>query len=152
MEGPEKKARPERPSGGMDVWAGPILRRGVLIVVHGDRDDPKVVQSSTFVANTIAIASNAIFSPQSTLIIVPPGKEKSPHPEKLPGAKIASPHFNIVFFSVLALTLILIAVWIWIGTWSSPTENEQKVFDHIGYLATACLGAILGLLGGKELT
>jgi hypothetical protein len=121
-------------------------------MVHGDGDHPKVIQSSTFAANTIAIASNAIFSPQSTLIIVPPGKEKSPHPESVPGAKIASPHFNIVFFSVLALTLISITIWIWMSTWDSPTANEQMVFDRIGYFATTCLGTILGLLGGKELT
>ncbi|WP_454629464.1 hypothetical protein [Bradyrhizobium cenepequi] len=67
-------------------------------------------------------------------------------------AIVVSSHFKLVFLSILAITLLSGAVQTAMAfTWLEPTKIQQDVFDAMGFAWKLCLGAIVGLLGGKAI-
>jgi hypothetical protein len=71
-----------------------------------------------------------------------------------PAAKaiVVSSHFKLVFLSILAITLLSGAVQTLLAfSWPDPTKAQQEVFEAMGFAWKLCLGAIVGLLGGKAI-
>jgi hypothetical protein len=61
-----------------------------------------------------------------------------------------NPHFRLIFITVVALTVLcgigdILVAW----DWTSPNGNQQSVFETLGFVWKAGVGAIFGLLGGK---
>lgn len=62
----------------------------------------------------------------------------------------ASPHFKMIFLSVLGLTILLLGADIALAIFSGAhTEDARVTCDTLGKVGA---GAIIGLLGGKVST
>jgi hypothetical protein len=58
--------------------------------------------------------------------------------------------FSRMLFGVFALTFICLALWVVLAiTIAHPTPQESTLTEGVSHAFTACLGAILGLVGGK---
>jgi hypothetical protein len=65
-------------------------------------------------------------------------------------SRYVSANFKMVFLVVAAITVLSgVASIVLAGWWLTPTQNEQNVFDSMGFAWKAGIGAILGLIGGK---
>ncbi len=62
----------------------------------------------------------------------------------------AAPWFNRILVTVVALTFAILILWVVLAlAISRPTPGETGLVEGISRAFTACLGAILGLLGGR---
>lgn len=59
--------------------------------------------------------------------------------------------FKLVFLTVLVLTVVFFATAVFLSYTlpESPTDAQETLFEGCDFAWKACLGAILGLLGGK---
>jgi len=59
--------------------------------------------------------------------------------------------FKLVFLTVLVLTVIFFATAVFLSYTlpQTPTDSQVTLFESCDFAWKACLGAILGLLGGK---
>jgi hypothetical protein len=65
-------------------------------------------------------------------------------------ATTVSSHFKLIFLTVLALTVITLALRIGMALMvGSPNDSVKDAMTTCGLLANAGFGAILGLIGGK---
>jgi hypothetical protein len=70
---------------------------------------------------------------------------------KLPRTTVIHPAFKLIFIAVVAITVfagigeILMAL-----SWAIPTPNQQTAFQAADFAWKAGIGAIFGLLGGKQ--
>jgi len=65
-------------------------------------------------------------------------------------ATIADPWLSRILASVIALTFVTLILWVVLAlAISQPSPGEAGLVEGISRTFTACLGAILGLLGGK---
>ncbi|MBZ6106375.1 hypothetical protein KVH20_28805 [Streptomyces olivaceus] len=64
-----------------------------------------------------------------------------------------SQHFRLVFFGVLAITLLTLGASLYIGIFiAKPTEAAKSAMDTCSTLSQLGFGAMVGLLGGKAVT
>jgi hypothetical protein len=71
---------------------------------------------------------------------------QAPDPQPQP----LSSQFKLVFLAVLVITVLAgIAEIVLAFNWTTPTANQQNVFEAMGFTWKTGTGAILGLLGGK---
>ena len=72
-------------------------------------------------------------------------------PEADPSAaRIADPWLSRILASVTALTFVTLILWVVLAlAISRPSPEEAGLVEGISRTFTACLGAILGLLGGR---
>jgi hypothetical protein len=122
-----------------------------------------ITGSSNAFANSAILAINSVTSPGSNLVIVPPTKadgakraytrDAAYDPSKVPGAVVASSKFTMIFFAIIVITLLLLGVEIWMAiNWPDPlTTLQNRVSSTVDKALTAALGAIFGLLGGKQI-
>ncbi|MET4493468.1 hypothetical protein [Bradyrhizobium sp. LA7.1] len=67
-------------------------------------------------------------------------------------AIVVSSHFKLVFLSVLAITILSGTVQTAMAfTLPEPKPIQRDVFEAMGFAWKLCLGAIVGLLGGKSI-
>jgi hypothetical protein len=59
--------------------------------------------------------------------------------------------FTIVFFSVLGLTLVCLAVGVYLSTNATPSESVKAMQADVMTMFKLGCGAIIGMLGGKQL-
>jgi hypothetical protein len=110
-----------------------------------------ITASSTYAANTAAIIGQAIFHPNSTLVILPADKTKSPDPENEPDAIVSSPHFLTILRYFFGLMLLLTVAWALIGFFVvTDTDNKKEVFWLFGHLVSLGWGGFIGLATGKQ--
>jgi hypothetical protein len=62
-----------------------------------------------------------------------------------------TPVFRLVFFSVLALTVLSLLVSVYLAGVSEPTEQANRLFVTCTTSWQMGFGAIVGLIGGKAL-
>jgi hypothetical protein len=62
---------------------------------------------------------------------------------------IAGPWFSRVLTMVFILTLVCLGIWVWLAGLEHPTASQKDLVDTVSHVFTACVGSILGLLGGK---
>jgi hypothetical protein len=63
---------------------------------------------------------------------------------------LAGPWFSRVLASVIALMFICLAVWIALAVAiAHPTDSQGALIEGLSHAFSGCLGALLGLLGGK---
>jgi hypothetical protein len=120
--------------------------------------------SSNLLANTAAIVSESLSSPNEKSVIgqplsnftrqrLPPdtmGLQTKDAGDDPSNPNILSRHFKLVFISVLAITVLSGLAQIVMATfWSTPTGPQQEVFLAMGFAWKMGFGAIVGLLGGK---
>ena len=68
------------------------------------------------------------------------------------GAIVLSPTFKLIFVAVFAITVLSgVAQIVMAALWDAPTGLQQDVFSAMGFAWKAGFGAIVGLLGGKNL-
>lgn len=148
-------------------------------MAENTNDDDAVIRLTDrgFAANTAAIISESLSSPSTSSYIIsrestggtaawspapPPGAK----PRKLrlkdvrdrlgtPGPKekrvFVHPAFKMTFIAVLALTVVAgLAEVIMAAAWGTPTANQQTAFQAADFAWKAGVGAIFGLLGGKQ--
>ncbi|MGE9696045.1 hypothetical protein ACQKFA_20040 [Streptomyces sp. CH6] len=69
------------------------------------------------------------------------------------GGATVSQHFRLVFFGVLAITLLTLTASLYIGIFvAKPTEAAKSVMETCSNLSQLGFGAMVGLLGGKAVT
>jgi hypothetical protein len=119
--------------------------------------------SDGFFANSAAIVTEVFKSPTSSSVVItgagytePPKPVEPPPAPTLPpeqGRKIPiQPTFKLVFLTVLGLTVVaFIAQVVMAAIWDKPTPNQQAVFEAAAFAWKAGIGAIFGLLGGKQI-
>ena len=65
-------------------------------------------------------------------------------------ARIAGPVFTRVLAAILGLMFLSFVAWIALGALiSDPTQTQTTAIEGASHVCTACLGTVLGLLGGK---
>ncbi len=129
-----------------------------------DKDKISITHvSDGLFANTAAIVSEVFKSPTSYSLVITgagytePLKPATPPPtapqQPEQGHKIPiQPTFKLVFLTVLGLTVVaFIAQIAMAATWNKPTPNQQAVFEASAFAWKAGIGAIFGLLGGKQI-
>lgn len=63
---------------------------------------------------------------------------------------IVAPTFKLVFLVVVSLTIVSGLLQVLLAQlWIETTENQQQVFEGLGFAWKAGIGAIFGLVGGK---
>lgn len=63
---------------------------------------------------------------------------------------VAGSRFNLVFLTVVCLSVALLAIDIWLSLQvSKPSEQVKQLISLCDTLAKAGIGVIFGLLGGK---
>jgi hypothetical protein len=66
------------------------------------------------------------------------------------GETSVSQHFRLVFFGVLAITLLTLGASLYIGIFvAKPTEAAKSAMETCSTLSQLGFGAMVGLLGGK---
>ncbi|MFE1198639.1 hypothetical protein ACFW6E_38825 [Streptomyces olivaceoviridis] len=69
------------------------------------------------------------------------------------GGATVSQHFRLVFFGVLAITLLTLGASLYIGIFvAEPTEAAKSAMETCSTLSQLGFGAMVGLLGGKAVT
>jgi hypothetical protein len=112
-----------------------------------------ITAKGTVAANTAAIFYQAITNPGTPLILVPPDKIASPAPEKESGAIVNPSHFLYALLAVSGFTVLFILLWGLIAFYgSTETENRTEFLHWISHAAAMGFGAIVGLLGAKQLS
>lgn len=124
-------------------------------------DRKVILQSDTLAANISAILIETFRSPaeDSYFYVVGQrglvaGKEKSDTAQltKESAKKVVGSHFKLVFLSIFALILVLLLSEIILSAeWPQTTSSQATTLSTIDTLLKSCVGAILGLLGGKLL-
>jgi hypothetical protein len=115
-----------------------------------------ITGSANPIANSATVALNSITSLGHPFVVVPPGLEKkakkADDPSEIPGTVTGSISFIWLFYIVLAITLLSgIAEFIIAYVLHGPTTDFQKgVFSDMQFAWKAGIGAIFGLLGGKQ--
>lgn len=59
--------------------------------------------------------------------------------------------FELVFLTVLGLTLIFLVVSVVLAVWAPPTAQVANIIDSCSSMYKLGFGAIVGLIGGKKL-
>ncbi len=63
---------------------------------------------------------------------------------------VAGPWFSRIIVIVTVLMFVCLVLWVVLAiVIAAPTPSEATLIDGVSRGFTACLGAILGLLGGK---
>jgi hypothetical protein len=100
-----------------------------------------------FVANSTAVVSEIFVHPLACSTVDHP----TPSP---PAAHVirVDPKFKMIFlaicgFTVLSFVVDVIFTWLW----TTPTVPQEAFLDHVGQAWAGGIGAICGLLGGKNL-
>lgn len=62
-----------------------------------------------------------------------------------------SPSFLLVFFTVLFLTVLSLAVSVYLVSRPDPTEETKRLIETCSTTWKLGFGAIVGLIGGKAL-
>jgi hypothetical protein len=105
---------------------------------------------ANLVANSAAIASAAIYSPNQETVIIPQNLPGGPAAENR-ATLTQSPRYNWAFIAAClifvgtGLAELLMSIFLK----SSPTGFQQTAFGTMDTLLKASGGAILGLIGGK---
>ncbi len=108
---------------------------------------------ANIVANSAVIAISTFSPTVETAVDLTAGKTVLPGAEAPPGHAIArvSPTFKLVFLTVVTITVLVgVAEIVLAAVWTTPTPNEQTAFEAMDFAWKAGIGAILGLLGGKQ--
>jgi hypothetical protein len=117
----------------------------------------QITESSTAAGTSAAIVRQAVWNPETRLVVVEPGTKtaKSARAQELPPPEAvraeAGTHFLTVLRWVGFLTVGLIVLWVVMAFVPEPTANQQKVFDVLTQLVYLGVGAFAGLLTGKQL-
>jgi hypothetical protein len=106
-------------------------------------------------SNSAVIVASSISSPRTETLVDLAASKSVPRGATAPGHAIArvSPTFKMVLWIVVAITLlggffeIVLA-----GVWPTPTPNQQVAFEAMDWAWKSGIGAILGLLGGIQLS
>lgn len=113
--------------------------------------------AATAVANTASIIAQSFSSPSETSIVTLLDRPRSSAETSLEAAPKATktvvldPRFKLIFLSVLAITVACGAVEVILAaTYRSPTPTQHDVLGSFDFAWKAGLGAIFGLLGGKQ--
>jgi hypothetical protein len=130
-------------------------------VLNAETGHFEIRGSGSALANTAIIATEAIRAPLETTVVGLPDPEQTRGVgtpvgrrrvagEAKPRSIEISPTFKLVFLSVLTVTVLTgVAQIIMAGFWEKPSPSQQQVFEAMGFAWKLCLGAIVGLLGGK---
>jgi len=138
----------------------------------------KIKASDNFLANTAAIVAETLSAPLTTSVLTFQGHAPKVTVEKAPGhgaagragllhmqTRDAAPakapkrtnlvigtHFKLVFLTVVVLTVAAaVAGWIMASSWVSPTDMQKSAYDTMNTVVKLGFGAIVGLIGGKNL-
>ena len=62
----------------------------------------------------------------------------------------ASGAFSVILVTVIVLMFVCLALWVTLGiAIERPTATQSSLIDGVSKVFTGCVGALLGLLGGK---
>jgi hypothetical protein len=117
-----------------------------------------------FRASSAAIITEIFAAPKSDSIIdtikapLPPSGTPGGHllgmaakekPQTIKQTAISS-QFKLIFLSVLGLTVVLLVADVLLAHfWTQPTTSQLNVISTVDTVFKACIGAIIGLFGGK---
>jgi hypothetical protein len=59
------------------------------------------------------------------------------------------PHFKMVLWVVVALTMFFVLASMWLASLKNPTPLQEDLVDEFSFAWKLLLGAIAGLMGGK---
>lgn len=112
------------------------------------------VGTGSLIANAATIGAQSLTtSPSTILVILPPGsdeKEAEKNPTAFPGAIVGKSQFRMVFFTVVALTIVFfVAAATFAIVFEAPTPAQKEMLSHLNSAWQLCIGAIIGLLTGK---
>jgi hypothetical protein len=135
-------------------------------------DDEKVryitIPSDNFVANTASIISEIFRAPTTSSVITTSvgyaassfglrdvgeaarQRRQRRQPQE-PREFALSPIFKLVFLTVAVLTLLMFVAQLILAV-TMATPSQQTVFNLMGLAWPAGFGALIGFLGGKQLT
>jgi hypothetical protein len=69
---------------------------------------------------------------------------------QVPEELVAVRWFNRTLLAVITLTFVTLILWVALAlAIPDPTPSETGLIEGVSRTFTACVGAILGLLGGK---
>ena len=98
--------------------------------------------------------------PESELKEAPPRKSPQPNNEVADRAKpartrkppnVVTPAFYLTFLTVTLITIVAFGLDLYYaGQWPTPTPRQIETLNNIGFAWKMGFGAIVGLLGGKQ--
>ena len=62
---------------------------------------------------------------------------------------VGTQHFKMVFGTVVALTVLLLAIDLGLSFIQAPTDAQRSLAEGCGTLWKAGIGTVFGLIGGK---
>jgi hypothetical protein len=112
-----------------------------------------IAPEAGFFKRALAVAVSTVSSLRGTMVLLPrpEGHMGSMGPlDEIEGSIRVDPTFKLVFVSAVALTLLVLAVWVVVAMlFDRPTEAARSLTSGCETLTKIGFGTVLGLLGGK---
>jgi hypothetical protein len=114
-------------------------------------DEPKYIflQPGHLASNTASIVIDSFSNPVQPAVFVY-GTEADT--KKIDATEKGTTAYKIVLIFVIGFTLIAFAAYVIMpAVWPSPTDIQKTAFEGASFAWKLCLGAVVGLLGAKQL-